>query len=145
MSVHFFPFYWSIKTCWLDANLFWLGVPEAVGDGGTGGTPERGRRSHLLSEGVIPPGRARPLHAALPTQLLPATLPLKLPPENLAGRPACLVRHSQRWPSRTDAPAPPHTGRWVRQPYGMTLACDAPPGFFTWCLPMPQVEFQPWN
>lgn len=129
----FFPFYWSIKMRWLDANLFWLGIPGAAGHGGTGGTPGRDRRSHLLSESVIPPGRVRPLHAVLLIQPLPAALSLNLLSENLAGRPAWL------------AAAESALAQWFRQPYSITLACNAPPGFFSWCLPVPQVEFQPWN
>lgn len=49
------------------------------------------------------------------------------------------LRQSPHWPSGMRAPAPQHSGRRVRKPYGTVLAGDVPPGFFTWCLPVPQL------
>lgn len=130
LTSFFFLFCWSIKMCWVDANLFCQGVLGMVGKSRD---PREGQVVILLA------GWGLCMLSFLHSYCQPlchwisflATWQDTLP---------VWLQQSQCWPSRTNAPALQHTGL-VRQPYSMTLASDASPGVFTWWFLCPKLNF----
>lgn len=102
---------------WLDANFFWRGASRVVGDQGTEGMPRRHRRSCVLSESLIPPGRVIPLRAIPLTEPLPPALSPSPAAESPAGCAACCAGCGAGKPMAQHRPAVLILG------FGMGLAC----------------------